>query len=45
MIYSLLYEKLIKGIIIFINKKIIDKEIINIYDINTMLNTNIEYMN
>ena len=45
MIYSLLYEKLIKGIIIFINKKIIDKEIFNTYEISTMLNTNIEYMN
>ena len=45
MIYSLLYEKLIKGILFFIDKKIIDQEIFNNYEINSLLNKNILYMN
>ena len=45
MIYSLLYEKLIKGILFFMDKKIIDQEIFNNYEINSILNKNILYMN
>ena len=45
MIYSLLFEKLIKGINIFIEKKIIDQEIFESYDIRNILNKNILYMN